>query len=78
MKKYLFLFVGVAAFIAVDLLSKYSQKNNGYSDEERLSNLEKARQAKKVKSMLKDHEEILGTDESNSQISKKESNEEKS
>jgi hypothetical protein len=58
MKKYIFLISGVAVFIIMDLIMGAGKKSGSYSDSDRLSNLEKAREAKKMKSILKDHEEI--------------------
>lgn len=55
MKKYILLIIPVLVYIVVDLF--FPSREKTYSDSDRLSNLEKAREAKKSKSILRDFEE---------------------
>jgi hypothetical protein len=63
MKKYILLLVPVVVYIIVDLLT--AVKKPKYTDEERLSNLEKAREAKKAKSILGDFEQSNNIENAN-------------
>lgn len=55
MKKYILLIIPVLVYIVVDLF--FPSREKTYSDSDRLSNLEKAREAKKSKSILRDFED---------------------
>lgn len=60
MKKYIGLLIPLILYAISDYLQ--SKKDTGYSKEEKISNLEKAREAKKSKAILKDYEELNGPD----------------
>lgn len=56
MKKYIFLIIPLIIYAVSDYLQ--AKNKSGYSDEERRANLEKAREQKKAKAVLKDFEQL--------------------